>query len=78
MGDGHKLIVLTEYYLQTNDALVLPAIAAYSKAVIGGQNTFGTYSHVYSSRWRDGTPNGPMRNLYGTVNNASMPGWLGL
>ncbi len=83
-ADGHTLIVLTEYYLQTKDNpqtrddSVLPAIDAYSKAVIGGQNLFGTYSHVYAARWRDGTPNGPMRNGYGTVNSASMPGWLGL
>jgi autotransporter-associated beta strand protein len=77
-GDGHKIIVLTEYYLQTNDALVLPAIEAYSKAIIGGQNLFGTYSHRYARKWRDGSPNGPMRNFYGTVNNASMTGWLGL
>jgi autotransporter-associated beta strand protein len=77
-GDGPKLIVLTEYYLQTRDALVLPAIEAYSKAIIGGQNLFGTYSHRYARKWRDGSPNGPMRNFYGTVNSASMPGWLGL
>ena len=77
-GDGPKLIVLTEYYLQTSDPLVLPAIEAYSKAIIGGQNLFGTYSHRYARKWRDGSPNGPMRNFYGTVNSASMPGWLGL
>ena len=77
-GDGHKILVLTEYYLKTNDALVLPAINAYSKAIITGQNVFGTYSHRYARKWRDGTPNGPMRNFYGTVNSSSMPGWLGL
>jgi hypothetical protein len=75
---GHVLIVLTEYYLRTNDAQVLPAINAISKCIIAGQNLFGTYSHRYASKWRDGSPNGPVRNLYGTVNSCSMLGWLGL
>ena len=77
-SDGHQLIVLTEYYLRTNDALVLPAIDALSKCISNGQNLFGTYSHRYATKWRDGSSNGPMRNLYGTVNSSSMLGWLGL
>ena len=77
-SDGHRLIVLTEYYLLTKDALVLPAIDALSKCISNGQNLFGTYSHRYATKWRDGSPNGPMRNFYGTVNSSSMLGWLGL
>ncbi len=75
---GHELVVLTEYYLQTGDALVLPAIDAISKCIIGGSNVFGTTGHGYAPKWRDGSPNGPLRQGYGAVNSASMPGFLGL
>ncbi|MCE9519455.1 MAG: DUF6288 domain-containing protein [Verrucomicrobia bacterium] len=75
---GHELIVLTEYYLKTGDALVLPAIDAISKCIAAGTNVFGTAGHVFAPKWRDGSPNGPLRQGYGAVNSASMPGFLGL
>jgi hypothetical protein len=75
---GHQLVVLTEYYLQTNDALVLPAIDAISQVIIAGQNVFGTAGHRFAPKWRDGSPNGPLRFGYGAVSSASMPGFLGL
>ena len=75
---GHELIVLTEYYLQTNDALVLPTIEALSKSIIAGQNAFGTMGHKFAPKWRDGSPNGPLRRGYGAVNSAAMPTWFGL
>ena len=75
---GHQLIVLTEYYLQTQDAQVLPSIDAITQVIVNGLNVFGTSGHKFSPRWRDGTLNGPQRTGYGTVNSASMPCVLGL
>jgi Family of unknown function (DUF6288) len=75
---GHTLIVLSEYYLRTGDARVIPAIRSYAVLIARNQTLFGTMSHVFSDPWVDGSLNGPMGSGYGPVNNAGIPCWLGL
>ena len=74
---GHNLIVLAEYYLATNDATVLPAIEALAHNIAKGQSFFGTVGHKYADRSADGS-NGPMGGVYGVVNSAGLPCFLGL
>ena len=75
---GHTLIFLSEYYLLTNDALVLPAIRAYAVNIAKNQSLFGTLGHIFSDPWPDGSLNGPMGGEYGVVNSAGVPCFLGL
>ena len=75
---GHVLVFLAEYYLATGDAQVLPAIEAYAVNIAKNQSLFGTVGHKYASHWPDGSPNGPMGGVYGVVNSAGMPCFLGV
>lgn len=75
---GHVLIVLTEYYLATNDAMVLPAIEAYAVNIAKNQSLFGTVGHIYAEKTASGGNNGPMGGVYGVVNSTGMPCFLGL
>ncbi len=75
---GHTLIVLAEYYLQTGDALVLPAIEAYALNVAKNQSMFGTLGHIYAEKNPDGSDNGPMGGVYGPVNSTGLPCFYGL
>ena len=47
---GHTLIFLAEYYLITNDAVVLPAIEAYTVNIAKNQSLFGTVGHIYAEK----------------------------
>ncbi|MES2980862.1 MAG: DUF6288 domain-containing protein [Verrucomicrobiota bacterium] len=76
---GHKLIVLSEYYLVTGDAQVLPGIEAYAVAVANGQSALGTMGHQFTYPAADGSLNGPFNgDAYGCVNSSGMPAFLGL
>lgn len=75
---GHTLIVLAEYYLVTGDTNVLPAIEAYAVNVAKNQSMFGTLGHIYAEKNPDGSNNGPMGGVYGPVNSAGLPCFLGL
>ncbi|MES2980861.1 MAG: DUF6288 domain-containing protein [Verrucomicrobiota bacterium] len=76
---GHKLIVLSEYYLVTRDAQVLPGIEAYGVAVANGQSMLGTMGHQFTYPAADGSLNGPFNgDAYGCVNSSGMPAFLGL
>jgi hypothetical protein len=75
---GHTLIVLTEYYLATGDAQVLPAIEAYAVNIARNQSLFGTLGHIFAEKNADGSDNGPMGGVYGPVNSTGMPCFLGL
>jgi hypothetical protein len=75
---GHTLIFLAEYYLATGDADVLPGIEAYAVNIAKNTSLFGTVGHIFAEKFSDGRPNGPMGGVYGTVNSAGMPCFLGL
>ena len=75
---GHTLIVLAEYYLLTGDTEVLPAIEAYAVNIARNSSLFGTMGHIFAEKNLDGSDNGPMGGVYGPVNNAGMPAFLGL
>jgi autotransporter-associated beta strand protein len=75
---GHKLIVMAEYYLLTGDAQVLPGIEAYAVNIAKNSSLFGTMGHIFAEKNPDGSANGPMGGVYGPVNNAGMPCYLGL
>jgi len=74
---GHQLIVLAEYFMQTGDAQVMPAIQAIANSICKGQSVFGTMGHQFSGKWPDGSIHGPMGG-YGTVNSASLPAYYGI
>ncbi|HSP41422.1 MAG TPA: DUF6288 domain-containing protein [Luteolibacter sp.] len=75
---GHTLIVLAEYFLLTGDEEVIPAIEAYSVNIARNSSLFGTMGHIFATKNPDGSDNGPMGGVYGPVNNAGMPCYLGL
>jgi hypothetical protein len=75
---GHTLVFLTEYYLATNDAQVLPAIEAYAVNIAKNRSLFGTVGHIFAEKNDDGSANGPMGGVYGVVNSAGMPCFLGV
>ena len=75
---GHTLILLAEYHLLTGDPLMLPAVEAYAVNIARNSSLFGTMGHIYAEKNPDGSDNGPMGGVYGPVNNAGMPCYLGL
>ena len=82
---GHTLVVLAEYYLLTRDDptlapdnTVLPAIEAYAVNIARNSSLFGTMGHIFANKNPDGSDNGPMGGVYGPVNSAGMPCFLGL
>jgi len=79
---GHQLIVLSEYYLQTGDATVLPSIEAWAVLIANGASVFGTMGHQLAQPatvpWSDGSTNGSYTVGYGVVNSAAVPCYLGL
>ncbi|MFK7849884.1 MAG: DUF6288 domain-containing protein [Akkermansiaceae bacterium] len=75
---GHTLVFLAEYYLATGDTQVLPAIEAYAVNIAKNQSLFGTVGHIFAEKKKDGSANGPMGGVYGVVNSAGMPCFLGV
>ena len=75
---GHTLLFLAEYYLATQDAQVQPAIEAYAVNIAKNQSLFGTVGHIFAEKNDDGSNNGPMGGVYGVVNSAGMPCFLGV
>jgi len=74
---AYHLILLAEYYLQTRDKAVLPAIEAYAVCYAKGQSWIGTTGHGYALKNPDGGFNGPMAG-YGAVNGSGVAGFLGM
>ncbi|MCU0780626.1 MAG: DUF6288 domain-containing protein, partial [Akkermansiaceae bacterium] len=75
---GHTLMVLAEYFLLTGDTQVLPGIEAYAVNIAKNCSLFGTMGHIFAEKNLDGSANGPMGGVYGPVNSAGMPCFLGL
>ena len=75
---GHTLVFLAEYYLATGDTEVLPAIEAYAVNIAKNQSLFGTVGHIFAEKWPNGDHNGPMGGVYGVVNSAGLPCFLGV
>lgn len=69
---GYRALILTEYYLLTRDAYVLPAIRAYAEGLAAGQDAAGLWGH----RMHD-----PLTGRafgYGAMNQPSMPVFISL
>lgn len=75
---GHELLVLTEYYLHTKDADVLPTIEAMAVEVCNGFSHLGTMGHQFSNPALNGKFNGPYNIGYGAINSAGMANYYGL
>jgi autotransporter-associated beta strand protein len=74
---GYVGLFLTEYYLATGDAQVLPAIEAYAVNIAKGGSHYGTYGHGYASKSNDGSLHGSIAP-YGPVNSAGLPCFLAM
>lgn len=75
---GHKLVVMTEYFLATGDTQVIPGIEAYAVNIAKNSSLFGTMGHIFAEKNLDGSANGPMGGVYGPVNSTGMTCFLGL
>ncbi len=75
---GSRLIVLAEYYLLTGDEEVLPGIEAFAVNIAKNTSLFGTTGHIFADKNLDGSPNGPMGGVYGTINTPGLQTFLGL
>ena len=73
---GLRLVVLSEYYLKTGDAQVLPSIEAIALDH-HGQGANGAVGHLFNTSIRDGTYNEPFGRGY-TMNASTLPTALGL
>ena len=74
---GHTCVFLSEYYLATGDATVLPAIQAYAVNIAKGGSLFGTYGHGLADKTESGGLHGSIPT-YGPVNSAGLPCFLGM
>jgi len=70
---GYANLFLTEYYLATGDAYVLPAIREYSQTMAIGQSAVGTWGHGMALPGDDGRLGG-----YGAINSAGEACWLSM
>ncbi|MCY3022284.1 MAG: DUF6288 domain-containing protein [Planctomycetota bacterium] len=70
---GYANLFLTEYYLATNDATVLPAIREYAVNMARGQSSVGTYGHGFVVEKNHGTLGG-----YGAINQAGLICWMSM
>ena len=68
---GYQNILMTEYYLLTKDAAVLPGIKALSQYLAYGQSGVGTWSHGMADVKQYGLY-GPSA-AYGAMNAATLP-----
>jgi len=58
--------------------VLLPGIEAFAVNIAKNHSLFGTTGHIFAEKNLDGSPNGPMGGVYGTVNSAGLPAFLGL
>lgn len=69
---GYANLLLTEYYLATGDADVLPRIRAVSRTIAGGQSRMGTLGHGFA------IPETGVLAGYGAVNQCSLSAMVSL
>ncbi|MEY3894928.1 MAG: hypothetical protein RLZZ214_447, partial [Verrucomicrobiota bacterium] len=70
-GWAYSGLFLAEYYLSTNDAVVLPGIAAYTDKLIQSQSAYGTFGHDPARTTSDST--GRLYSTgYGPVNSVAI------
>jgi hypothetical protein len=74
---GLRLIVLSEYYLHSKDAQVLPSIEACALSIAHGQGANGAVGHRFNVSVKEGTYNEPFGSGY-TMNATTLPATLGL
>jgi Family of unknown function (DUF6288) len=70
---GYNLITLSEYYLLTKDASVLPAIKTYALGLARGQDAGGLYGHRMATPKRNGRLPG-----YAQMNQPSLSNLMGM
>ncbi len=70
---GYDNLFLTEYYLATKDAYVLPAIRELTVKIATGQGYTGTWGHGMRVAGNNGTLGG-----YGAINQAGLICWMSL
>jgi len=66
-------LFLTEYYLTTNDATVLPAIREFAVNMARGQSSVGTCGHGFVVEKNHGTLGG-----HGAINQAGLICWMSM
>ncbi len=69
---GYQLLVLTEYYLVSGDAFVLPAITKYALGLASGQDNAGLWGHTMS------VPELGRSRGYGVMNQPSLSIFISL
>jgi fibronectin type 3 domain-containing protein len=75
---GYNNVFLSEYYLATGDAQVLPAIRELTATCATGQSLFGTYGHGMAWSKSDGSSTHGYVPPYGPVNQAGETVNLGI
>lgn len=75
---GYTNVFLSEYYLATKDAYVLPAIREYTATCARGQSLFGTYGHGMAWSKSDGSSTHGYVPPYGALNQAGETVNLGI
>ncbi|MCX6876155.1 MAG: DUF6288 domain-containing protein [Verrucomicrobia bacterium] len=75
---GYTNVFLSEYYLATDDAQVLPAIRELTATCAAGQSVFGTYGHGMAWSKSDGSSTHGHVPTYGPVNQAGETVNLGI
>ncbi len=69
---GYTNLLLTEYYLATEDREVLPAIKEYTIRLAEGQSGVGSWGHTMAwPQWNDGKEHGRLGG-YGALNQAGL------
>jgi Family of unknown function (DUF6288)/Bacterial Ig domain/Divergent InlB B-repeat domain/Bacterial Ig-like domain/HEAT repeats len=76
-GKSYELITLAEYYLQTGDTNVFPALQARATEIARHHSLVGTTGHGFAAKHADGSDNGQLGG-YGPVNVSSLSCFLGL
>ena len=74
---GYANLLLSEYYLLTKDATVLPAVRKYARALAWGQALSGTWGHGMAERDKKTGKPLPLGG-YGTMNQAATVCWMSL
>lgn len=74
---GYKGLFLGEYFLQTGDQNVLPAVTTYAVTLAKGQSLYGTFGHGLALPTADGKLHGSIPP-YGPVNEAGLIGNLAI